>query len=100
MGGFDPKEINPLDSDLSSAERPLGTYTLFIYLNYSFSLTIGAENQVQCDSSSTFSDRRSETLSVFDPNHASDSNSVLGVSAASHHFECIKTLPPTDFVRG
>jgi hypothetical protein len=51
-----------------------------IYLNYSSSLIIGAESQ-QCDSSSTFSDRGSETLSVFDPNsgYDSDSNSVLGV---------------------
>lgn len=62
MGGFDSKEITPLDSDLSSAEK---------------SLTIETENQVQCDSSSTFSDRGSETLSVFDPNY--DGNSELGV---------------------
>ena len=62
MGGFDPKEINPLDSDLSSAEK---------------SLTLGTENQVQCNSSSIFSDRRSVTLSVFDPNN--DGNSELGV---------------------
>ena len=88
MGGFDPKEINPLrvDSNLSSAEKS-GTYTLLIYLNYCSLLTIEAENQVQCDSSSTFSDRGSETLSVFDPNYDGnpnyesdrDGNSVLGV---------------------
>ena len=77
MSGFDPKEINPLDCDLSSGEKSLGTYALLIYLNYNPSLTIGAEDQVQCDSPSTFSDRGSETLSVFDPNY--DSNSVLGV---------------------
>ena len=86
MVGFDPKEINPPDCDLSSAERslPVGTYTLLIYLNYSTSLTIGAENQAQCASSPTFSDRGSD----FDPNY--DNNSALGVSAASHHFQCIK----------
>jgi len=58
MGGFDSKEINPLDCDLSGAEKSLGT-----------------ENRAQCDYSSTFSDRGSETLSIFDPNY--DSNSVL-----------------------
>jgi hypothetical protein len=63
MGGFDPKEINPLDGDLSRAEKSLTT-------------GIGTENPVQCDSSSTFSDRGSETRSVFDPNY--DGNSVLG----------------------
>ena len=72
MDGFDPEEINPLDCELSSAEKSLGTHTLFIFLSFSSSLTIEAENQAQCDSSSTFSDR----LSVFDPNY--DSSSVLG----------------------
>lgn len=98
MGGFDSKEINPLDIDLSSAEKSLGTYTLLIFFNYCSSLTIGADIQAQCDSSSTFSDQGSETLSVFDPNY--DSNSMLGVSAASCYFHCIKHLPPSDFVRG
>lgn len=66
MGGFDPnlKEMNPLDSDLSTAEK---------------SLILGTENQVQCDSSSTFSDRGSESLSVFDPNRDYDGDSELGV---------------------
>ena len=58
------KEITSLDSGSSDAQNSLGTL-----------LTIGAENQAY-DSSSTFSERASETLSVFDPNY--DANSVLG----------------------
>ena len=90
MGGFDPREINPLDCDRSIAEKSLGTYKLLVYLNYSCSLTtIRTENQ-QFDSSSTFSDRGSEPLSVFDPNYDSNSESVLGVCLRLIIFNALK----------
>ena len=66
-------------------------------------ITIGAETQVQNSSSSTLSqaDRRSEALSVFDPNYDTSQGSVLGVLPSVSLNFALKCLQPfLIFVRG
>jgi len=97
MGGFDPKEITPLDYGLRDAEKSLSTYTLLFYLNHCRSLTSALEDQAQCDSSSTFSGRGSGILSVFDPN--CDADSLLGACLrCPFAFNALKRFPSSVFV--
>ena len=76
MGSFDSKETTHPEyhEGLRDANKSLGRYILLFY--FSPLLTIGLEDQAQCDSSSTFSGRESEISSMFDPNY--DGDDILG----------------------